>query len=433
MQNALSRRVKRRVFGPPHTCYVDHAPGCGEAALAEAEALAADLIAPTKRSIVVDRPGGLLVLRDCEYHSVLEMCVRAQVISDIRMIIHQERVPGVADLAAALARVPVDLYFPEGARVRLWVASIASGVYHEGLIAEAARREMKGVQVASPGDPAAHHKISISMLHDTLRVSISLPGEPLWKRGYRTQFGAAAPLREDLAQVAVRGSYPGPVSPSIRTDEPPFVLVPFAGTGTLAVETAIYAFGIPSAFFGRRYAFDEFRFSVPKSVDYVLRQLDKRVLLAARSGPHAGPLRALLIDNDEEAVAQARSTLSNFAAVLERRGLPPLLQATISHADAFALKWAELAPNGADVFLPLNPPYGRRLRSGDPVEVYQRIAGEIEGLAQGRRLFGTCLCPSAEIWRAIRSAAESAGLAHRTHHVGQGGLDLRLLFFSPRG
>lgn len=460
-QTALSRRAKRRVYGPPHTAYVDSAGGTKEVVRDEIRELLADPIVPSARDGELDAPRGMVVLRDADYRRLLELCLRAQTASDLRMIVHQEATERVGDLKAALGRAPFDLFIPPARAVAVAVDSTASTVYHEGLIRDACREvlEARGFGIEESATEGTHErfKITVSILHDTLRVSVSLAGEPLWKRGYRVGAGAVAPLREDLAAVAARLSFPQSdtgVPPSVadpsrgsegeaqldsRAPAPgsapprgperarPFILVPFAGTGTLAFESAIYAFRLSAGFFGRSFGFQEFPFGVPPSVEYTMEQLRNRVRSAYQA---AGGLEAVLLDRDASVLAQAEANLGAFRQGLSDNDCPQILDCSIRNADAFAEPWTNLVPHGGSVYLPLNPPYGLRMPAGNLEDFYRRIGAEIRGLSSVCRLSGCCLCPSLDTWRIVRDAASD--LTVRTAHVGHGGLDIRLLSFGPR-
>lgn len=430
-QTALSRRAKRRVYGPPHTAYIDAAGGVKDPVREELRRVLGDPIAPVSREAALDNPRGLVVLRDADYRGLLELCLRAQLASDIRMIIHQAPVERVPQLEAALKEAPIDLFVAGGQSVRLTIDSTASTVYHEGLIRDACSRAFSaaGVEIlessgrhttsSAATDPAeSHHKIAVSILHDTLRVSISLVGEPLWKRGYRATTAAIAPLREDLAAVGIDAS--------LQPGEHPFLFVPFAGSATFACETAIRVYGLSSGFWERDFAFAAFPFGAPKSVSYVLEQLAIRARAAVNA---SGPLEALLIDRHKPAVEAARANLASFARGLEAWRIPDVLNTRLVVDDAFSSPWSELVPSGGAVYLPLNPPYGLRLETSDVDRLYSKIGREIQELAGHCTLSGCCLCPSVSTWRIVRDAASDAGLTVSTLHVGHGGLDVRLLSF----
>lgn len=151
------------------------------------------------------------------------------------------------------------------ARVRFRVSASRSRLYHEGAIEERLRRaaglpETPGVSAdearrtgandrgtdAHGGDhPEAESRGTHRTLNDILvvvrvhrdRVTARLDtsGEHLHRRGYRLHVGAA-PLRETLAAALLRAL---PFDP-----DTPF-LDPFCGSGTVAIEAALLARGIP--------------------------------------------------------------------------------------------------------------------------------------------------------------------------------------------
>lgn len=76
--------------------------------------------------------------------------------------------------------------------------------------------------------------ILLLIVDDALRVLLDVTGDPLHKRGYRTESGEA-PIKENLAAALVAFS-------NWRYREP--LLDPFCGSGTIAIEAAMMARGM---------------------------------------------------------------------------------------------------------------------------------------------------------------------------------------------
>ncbi len=167
-------------------------------------------------------------------------------------------------------------------------------------------------------------------------------GEPLFKRGWRSQAGEA-PLRENLAAGIVMLS-------GWKPDEP--LLDPMCGGGTLLVEAAAMARGrAPGA--RRRFGFEK------------LSNYDAGLWERVRSAPGAGEPRNPVLygsDSDEKAIAMTRRNLAE--AGVER-------WVKLERADV--LQRAAPAPAGV---LIANPPYGERIGSREELEAFYPKLGD---------------------------------------------------------
>ncbi|HUX19738.1 MAG TPA: hypothetical protein VMW69_00775, partial [Spirochaetia bacterium] len=264
-----------------------------------------------------------------------------------------------------------------------------------------------------------------------------LVGEPIWKRGYRAELSTTAPLREDLAQSAIRMALAGdPAQTAPRS-----LFVPFAGSGTLLFEYLIAFFGIPPFVFRERYAFERFACGVPPSVGWVRRKLSEEL-----AGRLKGERRlcAGLVDNDPAAIESVRENLRRFTGAVastaiaepQLEGVP--LDLDLVCADVFSEAWSNWlrgrlstgAQGTEGLFLPLNPPYGIRLPTGSTEELYGRIGEACRLLSESlrpRRLSGFVLCPTESSWG--RFMRGGAGLTFETSHLTHGGIDIRLCRF----
>jgi putative N6-adenine-specific DNA methylase len=163
--------------------------------------------------------------------------------------------------------------------------------------------------------------------HVTLYLDWS--GESLFKRGWRRD-GVDAPMKENLAAglLALAG----------WTPEQP-LLDPFCGSGTIIIEAAMIAAGVPPGA-NRRFGFERMR-----GFDRAAWDRMRRV------APHPAPSMPMIFGSDvsEAAVAAARANMA-------RSGVP-----------AGWANWRQLdvlrmdeAPAPAGLLL-ANPPYGERL------------------------------------------------------------------------
>lgn len=121
-------------------------------------------------------------------------------------------------------------------RVEVRAEAKGSALYHEGAIVERAQGVVQGV-VGEPqaGSEEPGQRIFLRVVKDRVQVSLDASGEHLHKRGYRVEVGKA-PLRETLAAglLAVSG-----------WDGSSALMDPFCGSGTIPIEAARKARGIP--------------------------------------------------------------------------------------------------------------------------------------------------------------------------------------------
>lgn len=440
----LDRLVKRYLLAPAHTAWIYAGAGIAPALHRELEELLPALRTPAGR-----RPGFRprrdgAIITTIEYRSLVELVLRLTTAQEVSLQIAASSVPGPDSLDRLFAMVRWELFFRPGDRVGVRVDSRASTVYHEGLIRERAEAALQkaGLTAEAASAEGAAGRITVRIERDRGRIELALAGAPLWQRGYRARLVAVAPLREDLAQAAIRAAEPElyraiapprPRPPEAGAPLPEALLVPFCGTGTFLFEYAIARLGIAPGLLGREYGFSRLACGAPPSAAWLLRtlaaELAERILLAPR-------IEALLIDTSEESIGLARENFDRFTTLVGAGSLP--ITPSWITADALALPWIARVPrDAARVFLPLNPPYGRRIPTGATDELYERIGRRCEelnhdlarrGPGASCRLSGFILCPSEESWSAFSRAA--ASLEKETTHFTQGGIDVRLCTFA---
>jgi putative N6-adenine-specific DNA methylase len=214
------------------------------------------------------------------------------------------------------------------------------------------------------GEKTAELRVYIEK--DRVSLLLDLSGEPLFKRGYRTE-GGAAPLRETTAAAILLLS-------NWRRKFP--LYDPFCGSGTIVIEAAMYAWDIAPGL-GRRFALEDLPIADGETGEAV------RAGLAARIDFNRA-IRIFGSDADGRALSAARSNLSracNLAApqfrerppgepddsaALLRNGpvMPDLRQLPMEEACA-SPDCGDTEPPG---FIVTNPPYGKRIGSPEDAE-----------------------------------------------------------------
>ena len=247
-------------------------------------------------------------------------------------------------------------------------------------------------------------RINVHIHKDEATVSLDLSGDSLHLRGYRTEKGTA-PLREDLAAaILMRAGWP---QAAARGGS---LVDPMCGSGTLPIEGALMAADIAPGL--KR---DYFGFLGWKGFK---RGMWRALLVDARFRAEEGKKTLPEItgcDRDERILNIARQNL-------KRAGLEGLVRFERRDIDA---SFREISP-GEKGLVVVNPPYGRRLGSGEDLKPLYRA-------------LGTALKAGYPGWDAAVLAGEpelgkEMGLkAHKKHVLYNGPIRCELLHFHIRG
>jgi putative N6-adenine-specific DNA methylase len=214
-------------------------------------------------------------------------------------------------------------------------------------------------------------EIRVYVEKDQVSLLLDLSGDPLFKRGYRTE-GGAAPIRETTAAALLllanwRRKYP--------------LYDPFCGSGTITIEAALYAWDAAPGL-GRRFALSDMVPADPETETAVRQELLGKVNFERT-------IRIYGSDTDTRAVSMAKSNVRRAYELAQGKtpgpGIRPALR-TDSQSE-IRLPWlpdlstkpmkAARSPEGLageQGFIVTNPPYGKRL--GDVSEA-EAIYGEM--------------------------------------------------------
>lgn len=188
--------------------------------------------------------------------------------------------------------------------------------------------------------PAIH--IFVLIRENDIKILLDTSGDPLHKRGYRTE-ALEAPIKESLAAAMVMLS-------GWRYREP--FMDPFCGSGTIAIEAALIARNIPPGI-ARSFAFENFAW------------YPKTHLAEARKNAEAKVIRdkTYMItgtDSDPEAIEIARANA---------------IRAGVADTTSWEVRdFKEYITAPLSGTLVSNPPYGLRLRDYDLDLLYRDIA-----------------------------------------------------------
>ncbi|MBU1011394.1 MAG: class I SAM-dependent RNA methyltransferase [Bacteroidetes bacterium] len=189
-------------------------------------------------------------------------------------------------------------------------------------------------------------QINIHIFRENCSVSLDSSGSSLHKRGYRGQVDKA-PLNEVLAAGLVKLSeWNG------QTD----LIDPMCGSGTLLIEAAMQAYGIPAGFYRK-----DFGFMYWNDFDKDLwEEICKEALLNQKDFNH----QIIGIDHSFKAISIAKENLisARFHKDIELR-----------HTS-----FEELPTPFKNGTLITNPPYGDRLEESDIIGLYKMIGDQLK-------------------------------------------------------
>lgn len=188
--------------------------------------------------------------------------------------------------------------------------------------------------------------INLHISNELVTVSLDSSVVPLYKRGYRQKQGAA-PMNEILAAGIVMNS---------GWDAQVPLIDPMCGSGTIPIEAALFASGIPPGRFRKSFGFQKWR-------DYD-KELFRRMKDETES--HIRPCTGMIFGSDvsEEAVEMSHANINSA-------GLSEMI--TLSVND-----FRNLKPRAEAGVIIMNPPYGQRIKTDDSNEFYGMIGSVLK-------------------------------------------------------
>lgn len=184
-------------------------------------------------------------------------------------------------------------------------------------------------------------KIDVHIGEKEVTVSLNSSGESLYKRGYRLSSGVA-PLNEVMAA--------GMIELSSWQKDCSFY-DPMCGSGTIAIEAAMYANNIPAQYYRKSFGFEKWKgyradefLSVKEEADSKITEFDHEIWAS---------------DISQEAVNTAEQNIKNARLHHDIN----LFRAAMEEAKK---------PEGKCIVI-MNPPYGERLEVDDIVALYERM------------------------------------------------------------
>ncbi|MFV0523706.1 MAG: class I SAM-dependent RNA methyltransferase [Acidimicrobiales bacterium] len=250
------------------------------------------------------------------------------------------RATDFARLQERAAEVDWGPFLADETAPRFRVTSTDSKLYHTDAVAQRLH------QVVAPPAVDEPEQVFVVRIHrNTVTISADASGESLHRRAWRTATGPA-PLRPTMAAAVLMAAGWAPDSGLVD---------PFAGSGTIGIEAALMAAGLPPGG-DRPFAFQAWPSFQPGTWASVTAGVPARPFTGP--GP-AGAARIVMADRDQEATAI-------ITANAERAGVDALVE-----VDTRVVAHLRARPGPGLVVT--NPPYGRRLGrrsagSGSPAD-----------------------------------------------------------------
>ena len=291
-----------------------------------------------------------------EFQSDISGLMRAnlcsRIASRILLRIHSFKAGNLSQLLKRARKFPWNDWIPDGIPVHIKASCKRSRIYHTGAVEERMRMAFSDAigspiqkpQKQGPNEQSKepHLLFQVRVIGNSCTISLDTSGELLHRRGYRTE-NAKAPLRENLASAFLMHS--GWMDPATAESMGGFI-DPMCGSGTLAIEAAQIAKGIPPGL-QRAFAFEQFKNFDPKRYEAIRFNLQNQIIEECE-------IPILCSDRDEGAVGITQRNA-------ERAQVSSAIEAV--HQSLSASR--PLSEQGLWLS---NPPYGVRVRSSDPLK-----------------------------------------------------------------
>ncbi|MEZ6037846.1 MAG: class I SAM-dependent RNA methyltransferase [Planctomycetota bacterium] len=340
-------------------------------------------------------PGGVEFRADVA--AVMRACLWLGTASHVRIRLATFRCRALGELERKARELPFAEWLSPRAPLHLQATARRSRVYHTGAIEQRVHDAIRAALGKAPPEAKADAAgerdgahLQVRFDEDLCTLSLDATTTPLHRRGYRLD-GRKAPLREDLAHALL-------LSAAHQPDEA--LLDPFCGSGTIVIEAAARALGMPPG-----------RLRPPPLEQTPLfdAELWQSIFRGWEPRSSCAPIAAS--DRDEGAV---QATQANAA----RAGVAAHLTCTASALAAQPwLQPGAAPPRGVVV---TNPPFGHRV-------------GQMQSLAPLYQTLGHRFAKLGDGWRAcvlahdVRLARRTGVPLHAAWTTRHGGLSITAL------
>ncbi|ARK22928.1 THUMP domain-containing class I SAM-dependent RNA methyltransferase [Sporosarcina ureae] len=241
--------------------------------------------------------------------------------------------------------LPVDAAFPvsgKSVKSKLFSVPDCQAIVKKAIV-ERLNSAYKRTGFLSESGPL--FKLEVSILKDTVTLTIDSSGQGLHKRGYRLAQGDA-PLKETIAAALVKLSKWSPNRPFVD---------PFCGSGTIAIEAAMIGQNLAPGY-NRSFLSEEWPWMQADVWDRIREEVEDVAKYDLQLD-----IRGFDVDHNIVSVAQRNAMEAGFTDLIsfEQRDV------------------RDLRLEGENGVLIANPPYGERLGEVEEAEDIAEVLGEI--------------------------------------------------------
>jgi putative N6-adenine-specific DNA methylase len=209
-------------------------------------------------------------------------------------------------------------------------------------------------------------EVRVYIEKDIVSLLVDLSGEPLFKRGYRSE-GGAAPLRETTAASILLLS-------GWKRKFP--LYDPFCGSGTILIEAAMYAWDVAPGL-GRNFAVQDMLIADSKIEQQVRDEFRAKINFSGADGGRL--VRIAGSDEELRSISIATSNAARLRDIAEgrepQRGIRTADKSLGMELKALPMAQAQSPYPDAGLLI-TNPPYGKRLGDQSAAEqIYRDMAG----------------------------------------------------------
>ena len=243
-------------------------------------------------------------------------------------------------------------------KVRTYKSKLNSEHAIQGIVQKAIYKKLGDVwRMSALPETGEESDIRVFITEDEVQICLDLSGQPLHKRGYRTE-GGLAPLRETTASTMLQLML-------WRRKIP--LHDPFCGSGTLPIEACLYAHNVAPGF-GRRFSLENLPIFNKKRANEIKFAEAEKIRTDVEC-------RITGTDIDPAAVERARLN-AEHACVMAGRALQLIgSDARIERPDFDIADFKNLRAPYENGLLICNPPYGERLGEEAQAEnLYREMA-----------------------------------------------------------
>lgn len=279
-------------------------------------------------------------------------------------------------------------------KVRAFKSKLNSEHAIQGIVLKAIYKKLGDIwHIHTMPESGEKSDVRIYIDEDEVLVLLDLSGLPLHKRGYRTD-GGMAPLRETTASAMLQMMM-------WRRKTP--LHDPFCGSGTLAIEAALYAFNVAPGF-GRRFGMENLPIYNADRAREIRRAEAEKIRTDVE-------VRITGTDIDPSAVQRAKKN-AEHALVMAGRALQMLgNDAHLPRPDFDVADFKDIQAPYENGIIVCNPPYGERL--GDEAqaeELYRSMStlfddfkGWQMGIITSHKKFQECIGRYASTLKNLKS------------------------------